>query len=425
MSERMQNIAGLMAAVYVTWLLLFQQSSAPLPSRPTTLDLKESGVAALHRWLDAAQVPVQSWRQPWHDLAHSALPPEGNLLMTTLPHDVHATDGEINALLKWVRQGNTLVINAALNDTPTWILSYGAGILEEIEALTDVSITEVEQEEHAGNATAVHVSGATLYLDPVAGHPLMSGVGELVFYTDAGTEFWLPTVAEGTSLLTQAAIERSTRAPGIWEITRGKGQIIVMASSSLFSNRAMQAEGNAQLARNLVGLRLQEKGVWLTDDYRFGIGAVEDPSRFFRDKRLWHSLGFLLAGWVIYLLTSGNRLTPPPPADSRPRLGDHIRAMGGLLARKLDKVTFGRQMLAVWVRERRVKEQQVKEQQMGEQRDSSNNAIDTQSLLDSLTTLDKDLLAALKRDASRLDAGKAVPLQELHNNLRQARQASR
>lgn len=176
MSERMQSIVGLLVAVYVTWLLLFQQSAPPPPSRPTTLDLKDFGVAALHRWLDGAKVPVQSWQQPWFELADTTLPMQGNLLMTTLPHDVHAADGEVEALLEWVRQGNTLIVNAALNDTPTWIISYGNEMLEEIETLTGVRVTEVEQEEHAGNAPAVQTAGAALYLDPVAGHPLMAEV---------------------------------------------------------------------------------------------------------------------------------------------------------------------------------------------------------------------------------------------------------
>ncbi len=429
MNERIQNLAGLLAALYVTWLLLFQQSSAPPPSHPTTPDQGESGVAALYRWLDTASVPVQSWRQPWHDLANSTLPPTGNLLMTTLPHDVHVVEGELNALLTWVRQGNTLVINAALNDTPTWILSHGDQILKEMEAMTEVSLTEVEQEEHAGNSAEVQLSGASLFLDPIVGHPLMNGVQELVFYTDAATGFWLPSAAGGATLLMQAATERSTGVPGIWEITRGNGQIIVMASSSLFSNRAMQAEGNAQLVRNLIELRLQDRGVWLIDDYRFGMGAAQDPSRFYRDPRLWHSLGFLLVGWIIYLLTSGSRLAQPLPPDLRPRLGDHIRAMGGLLARKLDKVTFGRQMFALRLNRRGAGRQGDKEPgargiQVQEQQDSSIDPVDSWSGLDTLTTLDKDLLAALKRDAGQLAAGKAVPLQALHNNLLQARQAS-
>lgn len=410
MSERLQNIAGLLAAVYITWLLLFQQSAPPPPSRPTTLDLRAFGVAALHRWLDAGQVPVQSWQLPWFDLADSTLAPEGNLLLTTLPHDVHAADGEVDALLEWVRQGNTLIINAALNDTPSWIMAYGSEMLDEIETLTGVPVTEVEQEEHAGNTPAVQLSGATLYLDPVVGHPLMRGVNELVFFTDTSTEFWLPTLSEETPLLMQAATERSTNVPGIWEIPRGKGHIIVMASSSLFSNKALQNDGNAQLIRNLVDLRLQGSGEWLFDDYRLGIGAFDDPSRFYRDERLWQSIGFLVAGWLIYLLTTGGRLTKPRPADSRPRLGDHIRAMGGLLARKLDTVTVGRQMLATWTKE---------------QRAAGNDSTDPWSRLDTQPTFDKDLLAALKRDASLLAAGKPVPLRELHNRLRKARQSTR
>ena len=418
----MQNIAGLLAAMYITWLLLFQQSAPPPPSRPTTLDLKDFGVAALHRWLDAAEVPTKSWQQSWFDLDDGTLPPDGNLLLTTLPHDVHAANGEVDALLEWVRQGNTLIINAALNDTPSWILSHNNEMLEEFETLTGVPVSEVEQEEHAGNTPETLASGATLVLDPVAGHPLMTGVDELVFFTDTSTEFWLPDLSDKTPLLLQAATERSTRAPGIWEITRGKGHIIVLASSSLFSNQALQNEGNAQLVRNLVGLRLQgqgqgrgqeqeqEQGVWLFDDYRLGIGAYVDPSRFYRDERLWHSIGFLLAGWLIYLLTTDGRLTKPRPADSRPRLGDHIRAMGGLLARKLDKVTFGRQMLAAWEKE---------------QRAANSDAIDPWSRLESHPTFDQGLLAALKRDASVLAAGKPVALRELHNNLRKARQSFR
>ena len=56
---------------------------------------------------------------------------------------------------------------------------------------------------------------------------------------------------------------------------------------SLFTNRALGLEDNAQLLANIVGANVGEHGAVLFDDLHQGLGATYDPDKFYKDRRLY------------------------------------------------------------------------------------------------------------------------------------------
>src|SRR5262245_37910250 len=110
-----------LGAFYVLWLrpapLLDPDADVP---RPTSTERRGNGFAGRQEWLQRSKVGVRSWRERYTALADLDIPPRGNLLILTLPGLESFRDDEYSALDKWLRRGNTLLINAALLDQPGW-----------------------------------------------------------------------------------------------------------------------------------------------------------------------------------------------------------------------------------------------------------------------------------------------------------------
>src|SRR5690349_18299003 len=130
---------GALAAFYGLWL-------RPAPSldpdadaaRPTSAERRGNGYAALFEWLEKSGVRVRPWRERYTALAETDIPPRGNLLVLTLPGVELFRNDEFAALDKWVRRGNTLLINAALLDQPGWAAGHESGVVVEVESLTSI-----------------------------------------------------------------------------------------------------------------------------------------------------------------------------------------------------------------------------------------------------------------------------------------------
>ena len=128
-----------LAAFYGLWL-------RPSPSfdpdaniaRPTTAERRGNGYAGLYEWLQRSGVEVRSLRERYGVLSDLDLSPRGNLLILSLPAVEVFHSDELSALDRWVRRGNTLLINAALLDQPDWAARRSAGAVVEIESLTAI-----------------------------------------------------------------------------------------------------------------------------------------------------------------------------------------------------------------------------------------------------------------------------------------------
>ena len=128
-----------LAAFYGLWL-------RPAPSldpdadaaRPTTAERRGNGYAGLFEWLRSSGVEVRSYRERYSELTELDAPSRGNLLILSLPAVEIFHSDEFGALDRWVRRGNTLLINAALLDQPGWAARRSSGAVVEIESLTSI-----------------------------------------------------------------------------------------------------------------------------------------------------------------------------------------------------------------------------------------------------------------------------------------------
>lgn len=413
MNDRLITAAGLIAALYVAWALIVPSPQEAPPSIPTSEDRGPDGYAALHRWLTASGIQTQSWRTTWSDLV---VAPDnqgsGHILFTTLTHQRNPTDADIDALHAWLDAGNTLVMAATLNDTPPWSLQRGGDLTTDIRRIVDVDVEAVLDTE--GETVIVEGAagkGRIIDVAPVPAHPLMDGIDSLAHVTDHETQIWRPATTYPSQPLLKAAVDKATGAPMIWERSLGNGSIIVISSGTLITNRMLGEKDNRLLITNLLKHRLGTGGRWLFDDHHQGLSNTWDPGAFFSDPRFGYSMLFLLAGWFIYMLGSTNRLSPVHEHPQPPRQIDYIRAVGGLMARKLSPADTVDQLLRRFARELGVNEAS-----------SDHHALWTR--LAALPTLRRDQLVALQDATRAAQSGKASSLVAFFNTLQKTRKST-
>ena len=148
--------------------------------------------------------------------------------------------------------------------------------------------------------------------------------------SDYRSQEWSVRIPYDSFLLTLARTEAGEGV--LFEQRVGEGYVLLSAGGSLFTNRALGRADNARLMSNIVRARVGEHGVVLFDDLRQGLSASYDPARFYRDPRLYTTLGILLALWLVWVLGS-TRLRAPVIVQHDPSEAELVRRAGGLIAR--------------------------------------------------------------------------------------------
>ncbi|MBC8027675.1 MAG: DUF4350 domain-containing protein [Steroidobacteraceae bacterium] len=351
-----------LAAFYAIWL-------RPAPSldrgadgaRPTTAERRGNGYAALFNWLQSSGIDAQSFRDRYTALPDT--PARGNLLILSLPGVEVFRNDEFGALDKWIRRGNTLLINAALLDQPGWAMARTSGTVVEIESLTgiefetrearearldprplsqrvreadarDAQKDEEGEEEDEGrpNFDAQTILGKSdqIMLASTGPHPLLAGVKSLALESDYPAESWLLRMPFDNFVLTLARTPAGEGA--LFEQRLGAGRIVLVAGGSMFTNRALGSADNARVMSNIVSTSVAPGGLVLFDDLRQGFSAQYDPTRFYRDSRLWRTVGILVALWLVWVLGS-TRLRAPAIEIHAPSEAGLVRGAGGLISR--------------------------------------------------------------------------------------------
>jgi hypothetical protein len=365
---------GALAAFYALWM-------QPLPdlgddahsARPTSNERRGNGYSALRDWLQASHVDVRSWRERYTALPDANLMPRGNLLVLTLPGVEGFKHAEFSALDKWVRRGNTLLINAALLDQPAWASGYESGVLVDVESLTSVEFettkarderlddtplsqrvreadareaernkgkngkngkNATDEDEDTEDATVqAYEAPEKIELHATGPHALLEGVKTLGLETDFEPKEWSLRMPYDNFVFTLARTGSGEGA--VFEQRLGAGRIITVAGGTLFSNRGLGNDDNARFFANLVGIAVAPDGAVLFDDLRQGVSASYNPARFYQDARLWKTVGILLALWFVWVLGS-TRLRAPIAAAPDPSEAELVRHAGGLIVRTVD-----------------------------------------------------------------------------------------
>jgi hypothetical protein len=357
--ERLITLAAALGALALFAAVCVQpgaitQRSRDVP-RPATDEQRTNGYHAVFVWLEMEGVKVVSLRERLTTLeGRRDLRSRGNLLVVTLPGVTGFASGELQALDRWIRAGNTLLVLAALDDAPEWAADRAALAPADVNLLTGLALEPLRRSVRLPGviAQATRSSSATgdvSLLIPNGGHIYFQNVREAAALSDEmrsgrARQAWALRIPYGGFAL-ELAHARSSGAGVLWTRPLGAGRIIVSAFGSLFTNRAVALPDNAQLLANLVAANVMRHGTVIFDDLRQGRGAVYDPERFFRDPRLYGTVSILLALWLTWVLGS-TRLRAREAHSSAPREADLLRATGGLLARVVANAEAARSLFA-------------------------------------------------------------------------------
>jgi len=329
--------------------------------RPTTEERGGNGYQAAMRWLDHEHIRAISLRERYDRLPKRNLAATGNVLIVTLPATAVFKTDEFRPLDHWVRAGNTLVVLAALSDTPDWAFSFGGmtsgdlnlltGLEFESSKIRDLRVRKGAEGKDAIVRLPLHYSaGKRETLIPNREHAYFNGVNQVVALTDYESQPWTVKVPyEGFVLA--LAHQRETGEGVFWTRPLGSGRIVVSGLGSIFTNRALGLADNARLLSNLVSTNLGADGAVLFDDVHQGLGANYDPVKFYRDPRLHLTIAIVAALWLSWVL-GATRLRFPTARNPVPREAELVRATGGFLARVLTPAAAARRMFDHFLKRR-------------------------------------------------------------------------
>lgn len=343
--------------------------------RPTSQERRGNGYYGAMAWLDEEQIRTMSVRERFDRLmAQPGLLPTGNLLVVTLPATTAFKAEEFRPLDNWVRSGNTLLVLAALSDNPNWAFALGGLASGDLSLLTGLEFETARSREgriqdparrasaappavaapksktDARDVGARLMAGARAFSQPQRGtlvpnrpHAYFNGVLEAVALSDYPSQAWTVKVPYDGFVLSLAS-ERETGEGVLWTRPLGNGRIIVSGLGSLFTNRALGLADNARLLANIVGTTVGPGGTVLFDDVHQGLGATYDPAKFYKDRRLYATVGILAALWLCWVLGATRLRMPVGRLLLAPREADLVRTTGGFLARVLSSDAGARRL---------------------------------------------------------------------------------
>ena len=301
MKERLTTLALAAGALLLFYALIFPKPQGPRISdgQPLSTDRRPYGYLAIWRWLGAERIPRVSLRRRYARLSGLLSRPDGNVLLVTLPQRIPMRPAGLAYLKHWVAQGNTVLIAAALDDTPLWAADMREGAeLDDLERLTGLRFTPQAITSALRALTVRHPK-----ITPSSPSPLLRGVGALQPTSALPSRLWRAHQSGATTPLVLAAFARR-KVPALWLVPLGSGQIILTAVASPFSNAGLALGGNARFLANVLAWSRGPGGAVIFDDAHAGLAAVYDAAAFFADARLHATLGCLVLLWLVFVLGS-------------------------------------------------------------------------------------------------------------------------
>jgi hypothetical protein len=298
--ERVSVLALAAGALGLFYILIFPKPPAPADEivRPLSSEVRPDGYLAAWQWLVEQHIPVVRLRYRYDRLPGLLSKPTGNLLLVTMPQWVPARTAELEKLEGWVERGNTLLIMAAIHDTPPWSVDSDPLLNDKIEQLTGLRLQK-DRAQKADVQSSILLD--RLDIVPQGEHPLLAGVRHI---TATGT---LPVrdgrlkASDGTLPL-ELANRSDTGEPTLWLIRHGAGQIVFSTAASPFSNGAVAVTDNAQFLANIIAWCRGPGGTVVFDDAHQGATDYYDGRAFFADPRLHHTLWWLVFLWLAMIL---------------------------------------------------------------------------------------------------------------------------
>jgi hypothetical protein len=287
--------AGALAAFYA---LFFPkpQTRPVIAALPLSTDRDPAGYWALWRWLGEENIPRISLRLQYGHLSGLLERPTGNLLLVTMPQRVATDEVELTALDKWVAQGNTVLIVAALEDDPTWAVETLDPLMtDRLQRLTGLRFTA-----RTGAKFLQTLSIGKLDVRPRGNFPLLGNIRHITTLTYLARSWRVSTADERLPL--ELASRSDNGDPVMWLERQGAGQIVLCAVASPFSNAGVLHDDNAALLTNIIAWSRGPGGAVVFDDAHQGLTAYYDAKAFFADPRLHATLGWIVLLWLAFVL---------------------------------------------------------------------------------------------------------------------------
>ena len=311
MKERAVTLGLALGALALFWILMFPKPQGPpVAPRPMSTGADEEGYRALSGWLAAAGVPTLVLHRRFDQLGNAAgAPRSGNLLISTLPFGIVPHVPEYAALEAWVRAGNTLLILAALDDTPLWsaVSDNFVPQLQRLSALRFVTTLNPAVDPVTGTQldqrAVMTPAGSEIVLNASGRFGLLEGVRRLATRSPLPSTQWQALATDSSPVL-ELARRADNAQPALWVKAAGDGAVIVSAYASLFSNRVIGQADNARLLSNIIGWSLKPGGRVIIDDAHQGAVDEYDAVKFFADPRLHHTLWWLVALWLAWVVAA-------------------------------------------------------------------------------------------------------------------------
>ena len=379
MRERVTTLACALGALLLLGTLLLQGDTlaARRASLPTSIEHADNGLLGLMSWLHSEGVRTFALRERFGALSgKDAIHPSGNLLIVSLPAVTSFRPDEAVALDRWIRNGNTLLVLAALRDRPGWA-QFPFAMARDLELITELKMAPgaVPAADRVASRRSAPAGGRSARTDRDAGgkgdressaarlarlgselstpqqstlvpnraHPYFSGVARALAFSDyAPVRYTLAIPRDGFVL--SLGHEEGGGGDAFWIRPHGAGTILVSGFGSLFSNRALGKADNARLLANLIATELGAEGTVVFDDEHQGLSDDYDPARFYRDPRLYATLGVVIAVWLAWVL-GATRLHTPRARPAAPREAELVRTTGLYLARVLRPAAAARRLL--------------------------------------------------------------------------------
>jgi hypothetical protein len=314
LKERLVTIGLALGALFLCYALFMPKPHADeaAPPRPLSTELAPSGYQAAWRWLSAEHIPVVALHERFDRLNRAGMTKSltGNVLLTTLPHELPVRADEAMQLDAWIERGNTLVVAAALDDTPAWALTGGARLTNAVGRLTRLKFETIDskhKDDKASGSKGLLQSAVSalqpreLEIEPVGAHALLEGVRSLRVASDLPASRWRAVPMDGSAVLQIARVADDGEA-AVWVKRQGRGQVITLAVAGLFSNQDIGSADNARLFSNILGWSFAPGSAVIFDDAHQGSVNYYDPKAFYADPRLHRTIGWLVLLWLVFVL---------------------------------------------------------------------------------------------------------------------------
>lgn len=328
--------------------------------RPTTVERRTNGYNAAMQWLEGEGLRVISLRERFGGIARlEGLAPTGNLLVVTVPAAASFDTDEFVPLDRWLRAGNTLLVLAALSDSPDWAFNSTGVPIGDLNLLTGLEFETTLSREQRLRQRQDGMRGGEVVptmpqlrafaeprravLVPNRAHAYFADVREIIALSDYSAQPWAVKVPYQGFVLALAR-DRDTGEGALWTRPLGHGRVVVSGFGSIFTNRALGLGDNAQLLANLITMNVRPGGAVLFDDAHQGLGAGYDPRKFYEDGRLYATVAILFGVWLVWVVGS-TRLRVRFARSTIPREIELVRAAGGFFARVLPAHAAARRLL--------------------------------------------------------------------------------